>query len=55
MSMRKVDGLSLISIDSYVPALTPRLNSTKTSLQISENITRIAVCHIYTGVITKQT
>jgi hypothetical protein len=35
--MRKVDGLSLIFIDFYVPALTPRLNSTETSLQLSEN------------------
>jgi hypothetical protein len=27
-SMRKVDDLSLIFIDFYVPALTPRLSST---------------------------
>jgi hypothetical protein len=37
--MRKVDCLSLIFIDFYVPALTPRLNSTEPSLQLSENIT----------------
>jgi hypothetical protein len=48
-SMRKVDGLCLIFIDFYVPALTPRLNSTETSLQLS------AVCRIYTGVISKET
>jgi hypothetical protein len=42
-SMRKVDGLSLIFIDFYVPALTTRLNRTDTSLQLSENITLFAV------------
>jgi hypothetical protein len=52
-SMRKVDGLSLIFIDFYV---SPRLNSTETSLQLSENITLFAVCRIYlyTGVISKE-
>jgi hypothetical protein len=35
-SMRKVDGLSLIFIDFYVPVLIPHLNSTETSLQLSE-------------------
>jgi hypothetical protein len=35
-SMRKVDGLNLIFIDFYIPALTPRLNSTETSLQLSK-------------------
>jgi hypothetical protein len=37
-SVSKVDGLSLILIDFYVPALTPRLISTETSLHLSENI-----------------
>jgi hypothetical protein len=37
-SMRKVDGLSRIFIDFYVPVLTPRLNSSERSLQVSENI-----------------
>jgi hypothetical protein len=46
-SMRKQDGLSLILVDFYVPALTPRLNNTDTSLQLSENITLFAVCRIY--------
>jgi hypothetical protein len=54
-SMRKVDGLSLILIDFYVPALTPRLNSTENSLQLSENIALFTVCRIYTGVINKET
>jgi hypothetical protein len=36
-SMRKVDGLSLISIDFCDPALTPCLNSTENSLLFSEN------------------
>jgi hypothetical protein len=44
--MRKVDGLSLIFIDFYVPALTPRVNSTETSLQLSENINLFAVRRI---------
>jgi hypothetical protein len=35
--MGKVDGLSLIIIDFYVPMLTPHLSSTETSLQLSEN------------------
>jgi hypothetical protein len=40
--MRKVDCLSLIFNDLYVPALTPRFNSTETSLQLSESITLFA-------------
>jgi hypothetical protein len=54
-SMRKVDCLSLNLIYFYVPAHTPRLNYTETSLQLSENITLFAVCRIYTGVISKET
>jgi hypothetical protein len=54
-SMRKVDGLSLMFVDFYVRALTKRLNSTETSLQLSENITHFADCRIYTGVISKET
>jgi hypothetical protein len=45
--MRKVGDLSLIFIDFYVSALTPRLNGTETSLQLSENINLFAVCYIY--------
>jgi hypothetical protein len=54
-SVRKVDGLSLILIDIYVAALKPRLISTGTSLQLSENITLFVICCIYTGVIGKDT
>jgi hypothetical protein len=54
-SMRKVDGLSIILIDYYVPALTPRVNSTETSLQLPENITFFVVFRIYTVVISKET
>jgi hypothetical protein len=54
-SLRKTDVLSLIFIDLYVPALTPRLSSTETSLQLSENITLFAIYRIYTGVISKET
>jgi hypothetical protein len=36
-SMRKFDGLGLIFIEFYVPALTPCLNSIETSLQLSES------------------
>jgi hypothetical protein len=46
-SMRKVDSLSLIFIDFYVPARIPRLNNTETSLKLSENINLFAICHIY--------
>jgi hypothetical protein len=53
--MRKVDGLSLIFIAFYVPALTPRLNITETTLQLSESIALFAVCRTYTGVIDKET
>jgi hypothetical protein len=43
--MKKADGMSLMFIDFYVPAPTPHLNNTETSLQLSENITLFAVCH----------
>jgi hypothetical protein len=52
--VRKVDRLSLICIVFYVPALTPRLNGTETSLQLSENVNLFAVCRIYAGVISKE-
>jgi hypothetical protein len=35
-SVKKVDSVSLIFIDIYIQALTPRLNSTETSQQLSE-------------------
>jgi hypothetical protein len=44
--MRKVDGLNIIFIDFYVPAI-PRLNTTQPSLQLSEDITVLAICRIY--------
>jgi hypothetical protein len=53
-SMRKLDGLNPVLIDFYVPALTPRLSRSETSLQLSENITLFAVRRIYTGVISKE-
>jgi hypothetical protein len=37
-SMRKVDSLSFVSIDSYVPAFKVRPKRTEISLQLSENI-----------------
>jgi hypothetical protein len=46
--VRKGDGLSHIFIDFYVPAHTPYFSSTETSLQLSENITLLVVCCIYT-------
>jgi hypothetical protein len=54
-SIRKVDDVNLIDIDFYVPTLTPRLNSTETTLQLSENIALFAVCRICTGIISKDT
>jgi hypothetical protein len=53
-TMRKMDGLSLIFIDFYVPVFTARPNSTETSLQLSENIMLFAVCSINTGVTAKR-
>jgi hypothetical protein len=46
---------NLLFIDFYVPVLTSRLKCTETLLQFSENITFFAVCHIYTGVSSKET
>jgi hypothetical protein len=53
-SMRKVDGPRPVFIN-YVPVLTSRLNSSETSLQLSENITPLVVSRIYTSVISKET
>jgi hypothetical protein len=53
--MRKIDGLSLIFIDFYAPALTPRLNSTETLPQLSAKITLLEACSIYTVFISKET
>jgi hypothetical protein len=49
--MRKVDGLSRMFIDFFIPALRPRLNSTTTLLQLSENITLFAVLTVFFSVI----
>jgi hypothetical protein len=46
-SMRKVNGMSLIFFDFYVPVLTPRLSSSETSLELSENITLCSLSRIY--------
>jgi hypothetical protein len=51
--MRKVDGLSPIVIDFYVPALELRLTSTETSLQLYENITPFTACRTYAVVISR--
>jgi hypothetical protein len=52
--MREVDCLSLVFIDFYVPALTPRLDCIKTALQLSENVALLGLCRIQTGVISKE-
>jgi hypothetical protein len=54
-SMRKLEGLILMFNDFYVPALTPCLKSTETSLQLSQNITLFTVYRIYVVVIRKET
>jgi hypothetical protein len=54
-SKRKIDGLCLIFVDFYVPALTPRVSRTETALQLSENITSLRSLNIYTGVISGET
>jgi len=43
--MREIYGLSLIFIDSYVPALTPLLHGSDPVLQISENINPLRFTH----------
>jgi hypothetical protein len=48
-SMSEIDFLSLVFIDFYVPALTPRLYCIKTALQLTENIALLALCRIQTG------
>jgi hypothetical protein len=53
-STKEVDPLGLFHVYFNFPAPTPRLNSTETSLQLSENITLLAICRIQTGVIGKQ-
>jgi hypothetical protein len=45
-SMRKVDGSGLIFFEFYVSALTPSLNNTETSLQLSEKLL-CDLSHIY--------
>jgi len=48
MSAGEVDGLSLILIDSYIPALTPRLHCIEAALQLSENIASLrSVAYIH--------
>jgi hypothetical protein len=54
-SMRTVDGLSLIFIVFYVSALTTRLNSNETSLQLCENKILFVVYRIHIGAISKET
>jgi hypothetical protein len=45
--MREVDGPSLIFTDFNVPALARCINLPETTLQLSENIPRFAICGIY--------
>jgi hypothetical protein len=45
-SVKKVDGLSLVVIYFYVPALTPCLCSTEISLKLAEKKLLFAICHI---------
>jgi hypothetical protein len=53
--VRKVEDLSLIVVDIFVPALTALLNNIEISVQLSGGITVFAVCRIYTRVIRKET
>jgi hypothetical protein len=53
--MRKEVCLSFILIEFYVQALTPRLNRTDISLQLSEYLTAFAVCRIYAGAVCRET
>jgi hypothetical protein len=51
--MREMDGPSLIFIDFYVPVFTLRFHWSETMLLLSENVTFLAICDIYTRVISK--
>jgi hypothetical protein len=53
-SAGEIDDLSLILIDFYVTALTPRLHGSEAAMQLSENITILAACTIYTCVISEE-
>jgi hypothetical protein len=53
-SVTEVDGLNLILIDLYVPALTLRLHCSEAALQLSENQTLSEMYCIYTRVIGKE-
>jgi hypothetical protein len=53
-SVREVDGLSLMLIDLYVPALTPRLHCSEAALQFSENTALFAICCIHARVTGKE-
>jgi hypothetical protein len=54
MPTREIDGWSLVSIDCNISLLTPRRCWRKASLQLSRNITLIAVGVLYTGIIRKE-
>jgi hypothetical protein len=51
--MGEIDGLSLISIDFYVSALTPQLHESEAALELSENITFLTISATETCVISK--
>jgi hypothetical protein len=53
MSAIEIDSPSLIFIDVYVQALTPRLQSAEAVLQLSETITLFAICGRHTSIISK--
>jgi hypothetical protein len=46
-SLGEVDGLTVVLIDLYVPALTPRFRGAETALRFSKNITLFAVVYIH--------
>jgi hypothetical protein len=45
-STREVDGLSLILIDLYVPALTPRLYCSEATLRTYLSLQSVAYIHV---------
>jgi hypothetical protein len=51
-SVREIDGLSLIFINPYIPVLTLRIHCIEAALQLSRNTALLAVCYIYTRVIS---
>jgi hypothetical protein len=52
--MSEVDRPSIFFVDSNIPAYTPGRHSVQATLDLSEKIALLPVCHIKTGVVRKE-